>query len=62
MMSRQAKKEAVLAKLAERRRLRTPRRTTSMREPRYDDVYVEGLRWLDEIGEGVERSEDEDDG
>lgn len=41
-------KEDIKAKLAARRSARNLR-TPAAQEPRYDDVYEKGLRWLDEL-------------
>ena len=44
-----AKLEQLRAKLAERRAGREPRRSTPMRQPRYDEVYAEGVVWLEKL-------------
>lgn len=44
-----ARIEALREKLAERQAAREPRRTKPMRSPRYDDVYTDGVAWLDEL-------------
>ena len=49
---RRAKFHALRAKLAEKRASRSPRRTKPMRQPRYDELYFDGITWLNELAGG----------
>jgi hypothetical protein len=48
---KEKRKRRIMAKLAKIRdqRKRTRRRKKPMRQPRYDEVYFEGLKWLDSL-------------
>lgn len=48
-----AKLDELRTKLADRKEARRPRRSRPMREPRYDEVYAEGVAWLDSLADGA---------
>lgn len=47
-----AKREEILAKLKARKSGPRKRRTSPMRQPRYDEVFFEGIEWLDSLAGG----------